>query len=168
MDVTTLKVNGQDYRVCNGTHYPENTPDALIHALERARESGKRVRLFYGMYDQLGEKLRVYSEENDVLGYVGRTCGSVKFPLLVHNTRSYGGGIIAANRIVAMRETKSRQWTYKHHRWTGAGPWTIKPLPQPGDTFAVIDPAGLTHALHLTAKRATNLVAFMQGHRFTK
>jgi len=63
------------FKVVDGTSYCSDTPDSLVQVLERARLSRVRVRVTYGEGDS-----------HD--GYVSRTTGSVKVPILVHNSRS--------------------------------------------------------------------------------
>jgi hypothetical protein len=83
----------------NGTTYNDKTPAALVQALESARLSGLRVRLFFGDSETGAD----WAEENDVCGYIGRSCGTVKVPLLLHNQRSVGGREIMDNCVVRLQ-----------------------------------------------------------------
>ena len=78
------------YKHINGTSYRNETPDEVIRVLESARQNRTRLHI------SLGETAsgRDWLEEFETHGYVGRSMGPVKVPLLVANTRSLGGGAI--------------------------------------------------------------------------
>lgn len=63
----------------NGTHYHEKTPVEVRRALEKARTHGLLVRLMLGD----PETGKVWLEENDVVGFIGRSTGTQKVPLMV-------------------------------------------------------------------------------------
>lgn len=46
-----------------------------------------------------------WNEQFDVTGYVGRSTGPIKVPLLIHNRRSLGGPAILDHCIIGVRET---------------------------------------------------------------
>ena len=158
--------DGKDYACADGTFYPIGTDHHLIRTLERARENKTRLRVWFGEYDETGEKLRVFTIENDTMGRIGRTTGPIKAPLLVYNARSRGGTVLDADMIVAIKATKTGRYMWAHKHWAGPGPWTLKPIPSPGDTFAVIGPDNIAHALHLTRDKAMGLIAYMMGWAF--
>lgn len=97
-----------DYNVVNGTSYHKDTPQALIEVLERAREQGLRLRLFVGD----SATGRDWCEENDVTGTLGRSMGTIKVPLLLHNARSIGGGALLDHCIV--RVLHGKRELYRH------------------------------------------------------
>jgi len=84
------------YKVVNGTSYHENTSEEIIKVLEDARKHNKRVRIFYGDTETGRDWMEIY----DTIGTIGRSCGEVKIPLLIKNSRSCGGGAILDNCIV--------------------------------------------------------------------
>lgn len=84
------------YKVVNGTSYHENTPEVVIKILEGAIRRKERVRIFYGDI----ETGRDWIEINDTIGTIGRSCGRNKIPLLIKNSRSYGGSAILDNCII--------------------------------------------------------------------
>ena len=85
--------NVSDYKETpGGTHYRVGTPDALIEALERARLGRYRVAIVYE------------AESVPEFGRVGRSTGpALKVPLLVHNSRSHGGGEICTRIVKEVR-----------------------------------------------------------------
>jgi len=102
------------YNVVNGTSYRASTDNKIISVLENARNTNTRIELDYGNVET-GES---WGERYDILGYVGRSTGTSKIPLLVFNSRSMGGGGIMDNCIVRIRESKGKKVLYKHEFYT--------------------------------------------------
>lgn len=98
------------YKHINGTSFDERTPDEVIRVLESARQN--RTRLHISLGDTSNGK--DWLEEFETHGYVGRSMGPVKVPLLVANTRSLGGGSILAHCIVRIRESAGGRVLYQH------------------------------------------------------
>jgi hypothetical protein len=94
------EVDGVMYQICNGTYYHVDTPQGAISWLETSRERKQRIRVFYGSDG------KCWNDEFDTIGHIGRSCGMIKIPLLIKNSRSYGGGGILDNRIVRI-DTKN-------------------------------------------------------------
>jgi hypothetical protein len=88
------------YKVVGGTYFHAETPLEVCNALNLAKNSGKRIRVWIG--DRLG-KSRL--EEHDVEGYVGNSGGKIKIPILIHNSRSFGGGALFDQCIVKIQGT---------------------------------------------------------------
>ena len=107
----------------NGTDYDNRTPEAVANILESSRLLRHRIRIFYG--DR--ETGRDWGEENDVTGYVGRSTGASKIPLLVHNSRSYGGGALLDHCIVKIMDTHTKRVLYSHPTYHRAS-YRIMPL----------------------------------------
>lgn len=99
------------YKIVNGTAYHVDTPDAAVAVLERFRSTNKRIRVFYGDT----ETGRDWLEEHDIMGYLERSSGSIKIPLLVHNMRSVGGGAVLDHCIV--RITVDGLEYYRHPKY---------------------------------------------------
>jgi hypothetical protein len=91
------------YQVHNGTWYHETTPLEVIRQLETLRLSRmckpKRCRVW--LRDP--ETGKDWSQEWDVTGYIGRSMGTIKIPLLIHNRRSYGGPGLLDDCIVKIK-----------------------------------------------------------------
>lgn len=92
----------------NGTCYHEQTPDKLVEVLEYARQNRNRVRVYYG------NNGKSWHEENDTIGYIGRSTGNIKIPLLVYNNRSFGGGALLDHCIVKIVTISSKRVLYQH------------------------------------------------------
>jgi hypothetical protein len=82
--------------IIDGTTYDDSVPESLARALEHHRrmERGTGSRLLF-----------VYAGFS-VRGYVGRSTGSVKVPLVVHNRRSRGGDLLSPERLVEVRKSR--------------------------------------------------------------
>lgn len=98
-------------KVVNGITFDAKTPDRVVNVLLRYMGTKERIRVFYGD-PKTG---RDYGEEYNVMGYVGNSAGPVKIPLLVNNTRSYGGpGLLEASIV---RITVDKRDVYRHPKY---------------------------------------------------
>jgi hypothetical protein len=96
------------YQIVNGTHYHIETPQTLINVLENARLNKVRIVLDYG--DTKSGKS--WGESNHIRGYIGRSMGPIKIPLLIYNKNSNGGGGILDHCILSVRESKGGKILY--------------------------------------------------------
>lgn len=101
------------YRIENGTSYDERTPNEVIRVLENARAN--RTRLHISLGDT--ENGKDWLEEFETHGYVSRSMGPVKVPLLVANTRSLGGGAILDHCIIRIRTSSGGRILYQHPKY---------------------------------------------------
>jgi hypothetical protein len=95
----------EKYKVINGTHYNINTNDKVIEVLERCRMNKTRIVVDYGNV----ETKESWNEVYNITGYVGRSNGSIKAPLLIFNNRSLGGGCILTDCILSIKESKGKR-----------------------------------------------------------
>jgi hypothetical protein len=93
----------------NGTTYDPGTKQEIIDILERCRTRRERVRFRYG-----GDDGQDWGDSCDMEGYIGRSCGQYKVPLVIYNSRSDGGPSILDNRIIRIETTKGRRLLYQH------------------------------------------------------
>jgi hypothetical protein len=98
------------YKVVNGTSYHTDTHDEVVNVLENAMANHIRIRVYYGD----AKTGRDWDESYDVTGYVGRSTGKVKVPLLVYNSRSLGGTAILDHCIVKIVRTAGKSLLYQH------------------------------------------------------
>ncbi len=149
----------RDVREPSGTYYRDTTPRAVVDGLERARESGARVRFW------LGDNVtgRDWLEENDVCGRVGRSMGPIKIPLLISG-RDIGGPAILTDCIVCLHVGGCE--VYRHPAF--AFPvCDIRNEPTAARPFMVYA-QGVAHAGFVTRAKAERWVAFMRGERGAK
>jgi hypothetical protein len=100
--VTKTLNNGRKihYKVIDDTAYHLETPTRVMDMLEHARKSdrGVRVRVCLGDTDTGKD----WGEVNDVCGYIGRSTGSIKIPLIISRSNSLGGSALLDHCIVNM------------------------------------------------------------------
>ena len=97
------------YKELNGYHFNVATPDAVCEALSGI-DRDTRIRVWYG--DPVTGKS--YDDIYDTTGYVGRSCGPVKVPLLINNKRSIGGPALSCDIIVKIVDTRTKRVIYQH------------------------------------------------------
>ena len=100
----------KEYKSINGTSYDVRTPNEVVAILENARQS--RTRLHVSLGDS--ESGRDWLEENMVHGFIGRSTGTIKIPLLVHNRRSLGGPGLLDHCIVRIRTSSGGRILWQH------------------------------------------------------
>jgi hypothetical protein len=138
------------YKEVNGTSYTEGTPKEVIEVFENARNSKTRLKVYFGDT----ETGKNWNEEHDTIGYVGRSAGSVKIPLLVYNSRSYGGGALLTDCILKIRTTKG-EVLYTHPKFKNP---SIEIVPSDMKEYlynTIVD--GNLYGRHKTLKSAENL-----------
>lgn len=107
------------YKVYLDTYYHTHTPDKVIEEIDKARRKGYRIRLYLGKTNpQEPDEGLDWMESCDVEGYVGRSIGPIKIPLLIPNSRSTGGPGILDHCIVRIRKTgKNGVVLYEHPKY---------------------------------------------------
>jgi hypothetical protein len=147
----------------SGTYYRKGTDPKVIQVLEEARQSGKKVRLFYGDPDTG----KLWHEEYDVCGTIGRSMGPLKVPLLIEGNASGGGSILQEN---IMRIIVDHQQLYRHPKYREPKyevNYNANPVGDPPLRWEVyVD--GTLHARFGTSKKADRWIAFMRGQRMSK
>lgn len=116
----------KEKKVVNGISYDVNTPPEVIRALENARAGRYRIWVHYGYTSEadaangVGRKQPFldWLGEYDHSGYVSNSMGPQKIPLLVHNSRSYGGGGILDGSIIKIRMAAGGRTLYQHPRYS--------------------------------------------------
>jgi len=103
----------KEYKVVNGTFYDVRTPIEVFDVLEKARMNRTRLHISFGDVATGHDWL----EENDVLGFIARSTGSIKIPLLVHNRRSFGGPGLLDHCIVRIRASAGGRVFYQHPKY---------------------------------------------------
>lgn len=94
------------------TWFDPGTVLKVQEVLERYRESGKTIRLFYGD----PETGHDWMEENDVMGRIGRTGGIFKSPILVEKGE-FGGPAILTASIIRIMDAETGRELYRHPRY---------------------------------------------------
>jgi len=156
----TIKNNAgrEYYQLDNGSCYDVNTAVGVVEILEKYRDRETRIRVFYG--DQ--ETGRCWMEENDTMGIVGRSSGSIKIPLLIKTHRSCGGGAILTHRIVKIQI--GRCVMYQHPDYHQP---EMRVAGQANHSWDVLCDGGV-HANFKSLQQAERYMAFMRGERNSK
>lgn len=102
--------------IVDGTDYHDDTPPAVVSALEHSRKTGRRICLRYG--DR--ETGRDWGDLR-MCGRIGRSTGSSKIPLLIKTRRSTGGEAVLDNCIVLITEAGTKRVLFKHPSYDAAG-----------------------------------------------
>lgn len=110
------------YRIYEGTYYKvgikrkdgaveeyTQVNDALMNTLKRYEHKEWRVRIWYG--DRKTGK--AWNEEYDVTGRIGRSCGDIKLPLLIHDSRCYGGPALYVGSIIRIDDIEDKKTLWK-------------------------------------------------------
>lgn len=98
----------KEYKVVNGTSHDIRTPDRVIQILENARISRNRLVIHYGDTNTG----KAWGDKET--GYIGRSTGDNKIPLVVHNSRSFGGGGLLDYCIVRIETSRGKTCLYNH------------------------------------------------------
>lgn len=98
-----------NYKVVEGTSFHKDTPMAVCNILNRAiNNRSQKIRIFYGDT----ETGRDWNESYDTFGFIGRSLGPSKIPLMIYSHRSMGGPGILDHCIV--RITIDKEDVYRH------------------------------------------------------
>jgi hypothetical protein len=164
MDTVIINYGHGDitYKIISGTAYHLDTPEQVISILENNRNNNnkQRIRIFYGN-TETGED---WCEEYDIMGYVGRSTGSIKIPILLNNISSAGGAGILDHCIVKI--TIDKKTIYQHPKYH-ISKMTIKEctneyLLKSGYKYAVYIKDEV-HANFKNEIRAKSYIQFLQG-----
>ena len=147
-----------------GWKYKEN--EKLWKVLSSLVHSGRRVRVWYGDT----ETGRSWNEEYEVTGTIGRSTGKIAIPLLIKNSRSYGGALLD-DCIVRIDDIKEKRTIYKAYNFHVED---MKVYAIFGDANYKYQVAKLSEdsgewevqANFKTEQQAHNYVAFMRGKRY--
>jgi hypothetical protein len=140
----------------NGTAFHAGTCADVRSILDDAIKSyhGARYRVWFGDV----ETGRAWAEEHETIGYISRTCGVRKVPLLVHNSRSLGGHVLLDHCIVKI--ARGGRVLYQHPNFS-----------QPvftADDCAVFQDGETFAPKCKSPEAARRLAAFMNGERNSK
>ena len=147
-----------------GWKYKEN--EKLWKVLSSLVHSGRRVRVWYGDT----ETGRSWNVESEFAGPVGRRNGKIAIPILIKNSRSYGGALLD-DRIIRIDDIKEKRTIYKSDNFHVED---MKVYEIFGDANYKYRVAKLSEdsgewevqANFKTEQQAHSYVAFMRGERY--
>jgi hypothetical protein len=98
---TITDSTGRQYKVSeHGTAFHIDTDNEICRILDEAIQSKKRLKIYLGD-TKTG---RDWNEEYNTTGRIGRSTGTIKIPLMIHSSRSYGGAAILDYCIVKIKD----------------------------------------------------------------
>lgn len=154
--------NGKEYKVAYGFYFHKDTNDKVIDVLVNLYTTHKRCRIFYGDI----KSGKSWHDEYDITGTIGSSTGSIKIPLIINNSRSFGGPGILEHCIVGI-QVKAGQFLYKHPTFD-AGKWELRLNQSEKENPFSVYCNDILHARFNREKRAVNYIAFMTGERLCK
>lgn len=93
----------------NETEVYTQVDNCLMATLSECYRQKRRVRLWYGDRKS-GES---YFEDFETTGRIGRSCGDFKIPLVIANSRSWGGGALLVGSLIRVDDIKARKTLWK-------------------------------------------------------
>ena len=145
-----------------------NVNEALMSLIVRAWKYKFRIRVFYGDI----HTGRSWNEEYDVMGTIGRTTGSIKVPILLHNKRSRGGGALLLSSVIRVDDIEDKKTLWKLNNFH-VEKMTIEKRSKSTDyPFAVMqaqDNGAISNVANFkTEGKAKKWIDFMEGKRYSK
>lgn len=141
----------------NGMYFAEGTPCKVMNICSNPNRN-RRFRFWYG--DK--ETGKSWNEENDICGYIGKSTGAKKIPLLIQRVNSSGGGALLTDCIVKIVDIETKRVLYRHENFNQPV-FTVR-----GYDFAVLADNKLHAQGFKTEKQAQRYADFMNGKRFNK
>lgn len=152
----------ENYKEIGGVFYKKETPDIVCKILSEAQNRNSRLRIFYG--DTKTGK--VWLEEYDIIGYIGRSTGLIKIPLLIKNSNSCRGPAILDHCIVRITNNRMdvyKALNYQHPELSIKEENFTKDLPF--SVYQKEDNKSTCVARFETMQKAQNYIEFMLGNR---
>jgi len=145
-----------------GSYFFREGTDEKVKSIINAQSRARRLRFIYGD-KETGD---IWLEEYDTIGYIGRSTGAVQIPLLVNNSRSYGGGELSTRSILRILDVKTKQELYRHENYKAPVLTIETPANAPAEyPFSVIRDGKECQANFKTRLHAQHYIDFMLGKR---
>ena len=145
------------YKEVGGMSFHESTSNACCKALVKARTEDIRVKLYQG---DIATGIP-WAEEWDTIGWIGRSTGQRKIPLMITGKRSSGGGGVLDHCLLAIKSMDNGEYLYKAKNYKPAAV-TIGPSKQKGYTYSTFF-NGKLHGNHKTLEDAERTKAILEG-----
>lgn len=158
-------------------YYSPYTDPRVVTAIEDNLHNGRRLRIWYGdtdrpdfekVHDRRPDPGKDWGEENDVTGTIGRSTGLKPIPLLIHNSRSYGGGAILTDCIVRIMSGSYEIYRHPNFHSDYDSAYVRPSELAPEYSHAVYTEANGEVARFHSERSANNYLAFMRGERMSK
>jgi len=154
-----------------GMWFSEDTTEEVKRVIVNCYNKHNRIRVWYGFTEQnsLGTSNagKSWNDENDVCGYIGKSTGSQKIPLLINNSNSSGGGGLLDDCIIKIVDTKTKVVIYQHPNFNQSVFEVVTPSDKP-EYGANVLVDGEIYARCKAVYQAKRLADFMNGKRMSK
>ena len=97
----------------NETWYHDETPVEIANVLETCRLNKTRIKFRYG-YTTGPQAGQDWGDSVYMCGYVSRSCGTMKVPIVLYNTRTRGGPSILDHCIIQIQTARGGKVLYQH------------------------------------------------------
>lgn len=153
----------------SGVYYHHDCNEAVIKAIELARERDLKIRLFYGDT----ETGRDWLDENDVCGWIGCSTGPIRIPIIKEKHNDDGGPGILERRILRIIMRTPGGSTYEAYRHPLYKPPVIEITTEKSSHAEAgythkAEVNGEIHARFKSHSKATSWKKFMLGESITK
>ena len=158
----TLSRQLKDSKIKENFNRPE-----LWKVLENCRKEKTRVRVWYGDI----KTGKAWNEEYNVTGYISRSTGKIKVPLLINNTRSVGGIGLLDSAIIRVDEIATKRTLYKVSNFHVEAMQCryIDGVEYPYQVVQCKDNKEVVHVANFkTEISALHYIQFMEGKRYAK
>jgi hypothetical protein len=152
------------YKEFNGMNFSENTPNDVCKILHNAYENKYRIRVFYGD----AESGKSWNDEYDTCGYIGKSTGTEKIPLLLNNNASKGGCAILDDKILKIVDVRTKSILYQHPNYKRDFFFCLYKAGSSDEAIVCINEESNVYANCKTMKQALRLCDFMNGLKHSK
>ena len=147
----------------------KNVNEALLNTLLNSYNFKFRIRIWYGDL----ETGRSWNEEYDTMGIIGRTTGKIKTPILINNSRSYGGLPVSIGSVIRIDDIKGKKTLWKVSNFHVEDMKVYEIFDNENYKYQVSKLAEDSRqweaqANFKTEKQAYNWIDFMNGKRYRK
>lgn len=97
----------------NETWYHDDTAITVVDILEACRKSKTRIKFRYG-YTTGPDAGQDWGDSANMCGYVSRSCGQYKVPIVLYNKRTDGGPSILDHCIIKIQTSRGGKVLYQH------------------------------------------------------
>lgn len=152
----------EKYSEFYGMWFADGTPEKLKTVILNGYRSNCRFRFWYGDVESGGS----WDEENDVCGYIGKSGGNIKVPLLLNKSNSTGG-VELTNNIVKIYNITLKKVVYQHPTFNQSKFEAVNGSDMKVYAANVLQD-GKIYSRCKTFQSAVKLAAFMNGERMSK
>jgi hypothetical protein len=133
----------------------------LMAVLSGGYKLKRRLRVWYGD----GKTGESWFEDFNTTGYIGRSCGDFKVPLIISNSRSRGGSALSVGSIIRVDDIKTRKTLWKIHNYQDKLElFHLKGNKLPWQVCG----RSTTLACFETEEKARRWIDFQQGRRYNR